>query len=220
VKPQSAFFEVFGSRGVAVLERAVDAFTEAGTIVILDAKRGDIGSTMEAYAEAFLGKDAPSPPDALTVSPYLGYGSLRPAIDLAGDTGRGVFVLALTSNPEGPSVQHAERDGVSVARAIVEGAAADNAEAAARGSMGHVGLVVGATIGTALEDLGIDLAASAAPILAPGLGAQGATPADLARTFGAALPHVLANSSRAILSAGPSVSALRDAVHREADLLR
>lgn len=220
VKPQSAFFEVFGSRGVAVLERAVDAFTEAGTIVILDAKRGDIGSTMEAYAEAFLGKEAPSPPDALTVSPYLGYGSLRPAIDLAGDTGRGVFVLALTSNPEGPSVQHAERDGVSVARAIVEGAAADNAEAAARGSMGHVGLVVGATIGTALEDLGIDLAASAAPILAPGLGAQGATPADLARTFGAALPHVLANSSRAILSAGPSVSALRDAVHREADLLR
>jgi orotidine-5'-phosphate decarboxylase len=220
VKPQSAFFEVFGSRGVAVLERAVDAFTEAGTIVILDAKRGDIGSTMEAYAEAFLGKDAPSPPDALTVSPYLGYGSLRPAIDLAGDTGRGVFVLALTSNPEGPSVQHAERDGVSVARAIVEGAAADNAEAAARGSMGHVGLVVGATIGTALEDLGIDLAASAAPILAPGLGAQGATPADLARTFGAALPHVLANSSRAILSAGPSVEALRDAVHREADLLR
>jgi orotidine-5'-phosphate decarboxylase len=220
VKPQSAFFEVFGSRGVAVLERAVDAFTEAGTIVILDAKRGDIGSTMEAYAEALLGKDAPSPPDALTVSPYLGYGSLRPAIDLAGDTGRGVFVLALTSNPEGPSVQHAERDGVSVARAIVEGAAADNAEAAARGSMGHVGLVVGATIGTALEDLGIDLAASAAPILAPGLGAQGATPADLARTFGAALPHVLANSSRAILSAGPSVEALRDAVHREADLLR
>ena len=115
VKPQSAFFEVFGARGVAVLERAVDAFTEAGTIVILDAKRGDIGSTMDAYAEAFLGKDAPSPADAVTVSPYLGYGSLRPAIDLAGHTGRGVFVLALTSNPEGPSVQHAQRDGISVA---------------------------------------------------------------------------------------------------------
>ena len=183
VKPQSAFFEVFGARGVAVLERAVDAFTEAGTIVILDAKRGDIGSTMDAYAEAFLGKDAPSPADAVTVSPYLGYGSLRPAIDLAGHTGRGVFVLALTSNPEGPSVQHAQRDGISVARAIVEGAAADNAEAASRGEMGHVGLVVGATIGSALADLGIDLAASAAPILAPVLGAQGATPADL-RTSG------------------------------------
>lgn len=219
VKPQSAFFEVFGARGVAVLERAVDAFTEAGTIVILDAKRGDIGSTMDAYAEAFLGKDAPSPADAVTVSPYLGYGSLRPAIDLAGHTGRGVFVLALTSNPEGPSVQHAQRDGISVARAIVEGAAADNAEAASRGEMGHVGLVVGATIGSALADLGIDLAASAAPILAPGLGAQGATPADLRAVFGAALPQVLPNASRSILAAGPDVSALRAAAREESERL-
>jgi orotidine-5'-phosphate decarboxylase len=219
VKPQSAFFEVFGARGVAVLERAVDAFTEAGTIVILDAKRGDIGSTMDAYAEAFLGKDAPSPADAVTVSPYLGYGSLRPAIDLAGHTGRGVFVLALTSNPEGPSVQHAQRDGISVARAIVEGAAADNAEAASRGEMGHVGLVVGATIGSALADLGIDLAASAAPILAPGLGAQGATPADLRAVFGAALPQVLPNASRSILAAGPDVGALRAAAREESERL-
>lgn len=219
VKPQSAFFEVFGARGVAVLERAVDAFTEAGTIVILDAKRGDIGSTMDAYAEAFLGKDAPSPADAVTVSPYLGYGSLRPAIDLAGHTGRGVFVLALTSNPEGPSVQHAQRDGISVARAIVEGAAANNAEAASRGEMGHVGLVVGATIGSALADLGIDLAASAAPILAPGLGAQGATPADLRAVFGAALPQVLPNASRSILATGPDVSALRAAAREESERL-
>jgi len=219
VKPQSAFFEVFGARGVAVLERAVDAFTEAGTIVILDAKRGDIGSTMDAYAEAFLGKDAPSPADAVTVSPYLGYGSLRPAIDLAGHTGRGVFVLALTSNPEGPSVQHAQRNGISVARAIVEGAAADNAEAASRGEMGHVGLVVGATIGSALADLGIDLAASAAPILAPGLGAQGATPADLRAVFGAALPQVLPNASRSILATGPDVSALRAAAREESERL-
>ena len=219
VKPQSAFFEVFGARGVAVLERAVDAFTEAGTIVILDAKRGDIGSTMDAYAEAFLGKDAPSPADAETVSPSLGYGSLRPASDLAGHTGRGVFVLALTSNPEGPSVQHAQRDGISVARAIVEGAAADNAEAASRGEMGHVGLVVGATIGSALADLGIDLAVSAAPILAPGLGAQGATPADLRAVFGAALPQVLPNASRSILAAGPDVSALRAAAREESERL-
>ena len=174
---------------------------------------------MDAYAEAFLGKDAPSPADAVTVSPYLGYGSLRPAIDLAGHTGRGVFVLALTSNPEGPSVQHAQRDGISVARAIVEGAAADNAEAASRGEMGHVGLVVGATIGSALADLGIDLAASAAPILAPGLGAQGATPADLRAVFGAALPQVLPNASRSILAAGPDVSALRAAAREESERL-
>ncbi len=134
VKPQSAFFEVFGAAGVALLERVVDELRAAGTLTILDAKRGDVGTTMDAYAEAFLGKDAPSPADALTVSPYLGYGSLRPAVDLALQTGRGVFVLALTSNPEGPSVQHAVRDGRSVAATVVDGVAADNAPARERGS--------------------------------------------------------------------------------------
>ena len=216
VKPQSAFFEVFGSRGVALLERVLDELRSAGTLTILDAKRGDIGTTMDAYADAFLGKDSPSPADALTVSPYLGYGSLRPAIDLAAATGRGVFVLALTSNPEGPSVQHALRDGRSVAGQIVDGAAADNAEAA---DLGHVGLVVGATVGTAVTDLQIDLAAAKAPLLAPGLGAQGATAEDLQTVFGAALPNVLANSSRGILSAGPDAGALRAAAVRESGTL-
>ncbi|HQY97593.1 MAG TPA: orotidine-5'-phosphate decarboxylase [Phycicoccus sp.] len=219
VKPQSAFFEVFGARGVAILERVIDDLREAGTLTILDAKRGDIGTTMDAYAEAFLGKDAPSPADALTVSPFLGYGSLRPAIDLAAATGRGVFVLALTSNPEGPSVQHAVREGRSVAASIVEGASADNGEAAARGDLGHVGLVVGATVGSAVQDLGIDLASSAAPILAPGLGAQGATAADLRRVFGAALSQVVPNSSRSILTAGPGVADLRAAARRESGTL-
>lgn len=219
VKPQSAFFEVFGSRGVALVERVLDDLHAAGTLTILDAKRGDIGTTMDAYAEAFLGKDAPSPADALTVSPYLGYGSLRPAIDLAAQTGRGVFVLALTSNPEGPSVQHAVREGRSVAATVVDGATADNADARARGRLGHVGLVVGATVGSAVADLGIDLAASAAPLLAPGLGAQGATGEDLRRVFGSALGQVLPNASRSILSAGPDVTALRAAALREAEAL-
>ncbi|MEU0736315.1 orotidine-5'-phosphate decarboxylase [Streptomyces lavendulocolor] len=104
-KPQSAFFERFGSRGVAVLERAVADLRDAGALVVLDAKRGDIGSTMTAYAETFLRKDSPLFADALTVSPYLGYGSLKPAVDLARDNGCGLFVLALTSNPEGAEVQ-------------------------------------------------------------------------------------------------------------------
>ena len=137
VKPQSAFFEVFGSRGLAVLERVLTDLREAGTLTILDAKRGDIGSTMGAYAEAYLGPDAVAPPDALTVSPYLGYESLRPAIDLAEQTGRGLFVLALTSNPEGATVQHAVRDGRSVAASVVEGAAADNATARGRDRAGQ-----------------------------------------------------------------------------------
>ncbi len=210
VKPQSAFFEVFGSPGVALLERVVGELRAAGTLVILDVKRGDIGTTMDAYAEAFLGKDAVDPPDAITVSPYLGYGSLRPAIDLAHRTGRGVFVLALTSNPEGPSVQHAVLDGTSVAGHVVAGARADNTEAAARGELGSVGLVVGATVGDAAARLGLDLGSVNGPFLAPGVGAQGGTTESLRQVFGAALPHVLAASSREVLGAGPDVHTLAE----------
>ncbi len=220
VKPQSAFFEVFGSRGVALLERVVDELRAADTLTILDAKRGDIGTTMDAYAEAFLGTDAPSAADALTLSPYLGYGSLRPALDLAQQTGRGVFVLALTSNPEGPSVQHAVLGGRSVAATIVDGATADNAAARLRGELGSIGIVVGATVGSAVTALGIDLAASAAPILAPGLGAQGAGGEDLRAVFGGALGQVLPTSSRGILAAGPGSRSLRDAAEREGAGLR
>jgi orotidine-5'-phosphate decarboxylase len=219
VKPQSAFFEVFGSAGIAVLERTILAFRGTGTLTILDAKRGDIGSTMDAYAEGLLGKDAVAAADALTVSPYLGYGALRPAIDLAEQTGRGVFVLALTSNPEGPSVQHATLQGRSVAGSIVEGAAADNAAAAERGELGSVGMVVGATVGNAVADLGLDLAGANAPLLAPGLGAQGGTAGDIRRVFGAAWPNVLASASRSVLRHGPEVTALRAAAAAEVDAL-
>ena len=212
VKPQSAFFEVFGSAGVAVLERATRALHEAGTLVLVDAKRGDIGSTMAAYAEAFLGKDAVAPGDAVTLSPFLGFESLRPALDLAAQTGRGVFVLALTSNPEGRTVQHARLRDTSVAEGIVRSAAAENAAAGERGELGSVGLVVGATVGTAVQELQLDLAAVNGPLLAPGVGAQGGTSEDLRRVFGDALPNVLPASSREVLSAGPDVSALRDRV--------
>jgi orotidine-5'-phosphate decarboxylase len=219
VKPQSAFFEVFGSRGVAVLERAILALREAGTLVILDAKRGDIGSTMAAYAEAYLGKDAVAPADAVTASPYLGFESLRPALDLAAQTRRGVFVLGLTSNPEGRSVQHARLDGVSVAEAMVQGAATENAAARQRGELGSVGLVVGATVGSAVQELGIDLAASHGPLLAPGVGAQGGTAEDLRRVFGDALPNVLAASSRDVLTAGPDATTLRERALRTSEEL-
>lgn len=216
VKPQSAFFEVFGSRGVALLERVTKELREAGTLVVLDVKRGDIGTTMTAYGEAFLGKDAPEPADAITLSPYLGYESLRPALDLARDTGRGVFVLALTSNPEGAGVQHASTPGGTVAGDIVTAATRDNAEAADRGEWGHVGFVMGATIGSALDDLGLRdaLAASNAPILAPGFGAQGGTVETIKEVFGASVERVIPTTSRDVLKAGPDVSSLIEAVER------
>lgn len=205
IKPQSAFFERFGSRGVAVLERVVEETRAAGALVVMDAKRGDIGSTMAGYAEAFLREDAPLFSDALTVSPYLGYGSLAPAVELARESGTGLFVLALTSNPEGPEVQHAVRaDGRSVAATVLAHLAAENAGAEALGSFGAV---VGATVGDLSSyDLAIN-----GPLLAPGVGAQGATPADLPAVFGSAVGNVVPNVSRGVLRHGPDVAALRAA---------
>jgi orotidine-5'-phosphate decarboxylase len=208
VKPQVALYERHGSAGIAVLERVLAAAGEMGVLTIADAKRGDIGSTMAAYADAWLRDGSSLAADSVTLSPYLGFESLRPALDLAAGYGRGVFILALTSNPEGASVQHVG-GGDSVARRIVQAAATENARY--EGLLGSVGLVVGATVGRALEDLGLDLPAVRGPILAPGLGAQGATPADLQRTFGAAYPQVLGTSSRDILKAGPDHGSLREA---------
>ncbi len=128
VKPQSAFFERFGSRGIAVLERVLAAVRDAGALSLLDVKRGDIGSTMVGYAGAYLDPASPLAADAITASPYLGFGSLRPLLDAAYANGRGVFVLALTSNPEGPAVQRAlAADGRTVAQTILDQVAAANA---------------------------------------------------------------------------------------------
>jgi orotidine-5'-phosphate decarboxylase len=211
VKPQVALYERHGSAGMAVLEEVLAVARDEGVLTIADAKRGDIGSTMAAYADAWLRDGSALAADSVTLSPYLGFESLRPALDLAAEHGRGVFVLALTSNPEGASVQHVGGSD-SVARRIVEAAAVENERYS--GPLGSVGLVVGATVGTALADLQLDLGAVRGPILAPGLGAQGATPADLRRTFGTAYPQVLGTSSRDILKAGPGVRELTEAAQR------
>jgi orotidine-5'-phosphate decarboxylase len=213
LKPQSAFFEAYGSRGVAVLERVIEGARAAGALVIVDAKRGDIGSTMAAYAQAYLADGSPLAGDAVTLSPYLGFGSLNPALDLAEATGRGVFVLTLTSNPEGASVQRAIRDGRPVARAVVDAAAARNAGVS---PLGPVGLVIGATVG----ELGVDLAELNGTILAPGFGAQGGTLADLAGLFGRQLRHVLPATSRDVLRHGPDPARLRAEALRVRDSIK
>lgn len=223
VKPQAAFFERLGSAGVAVLAEVIQTARDAGVLCILDAKRADIGSTMAAYAEAYAADSSDLAADALTVVPFLGYESLRPLLRASTATGRGVFVLALTSNPDGRQVQHArDSAGRTVAATIAAHAARDNAGAIATGApLGSVGLVVGATVGRAPQRTGTDLAAVRGPLLAPGVGAQGAGVEDLVPTFGAALPTVLATASRSILSAGPAPSALaRAARDLAADLAR
>ncbi|WP_371501483.1 orotidine-5'-phosphate decarboxylase [Kitasatospora sp. NBC_00374] len=207
LKPQAAFFERFGSRGIAVLERTVAEARAAGALVVMDAKRGDIGSTMAAYAETFLSLASPLFSDALTVSPYLGFGSLQPAVDLARANGAGLFVLALTSNPEGFEVQRAvDADGTSVAQGVLNRLAAENAGAEPLGSFGAV-------VGATLAEAGVDLAING-PLLAPGVGAQGATAKDLPRVFGASVGNVVPSVSRDVLKHGPSVEALREAAAR------
>jgi orotidine-5'-phosphate decarboxylase len=214
LKPQSAFFERFGSRGVAILERCVADARSAGAVVIMDAKRGDIGSTVAAYADAYLEPSSPLFSDALTASPYLGFESLEPLYAAAEKNNTGVFVLALTSNPEGGQVQHATAaSGRSVAEEIVTAAAARNA---GQDPMGPIGIVVGATIAAP----SFDLAALNGPYLAPGIGAQGATAADLRAIFGTALGNVVPSSSREILRGGPTVAGLREAAARAVDELR
>ncbi|MGI9163789.1 MAG: orotidine-5'-phosphate decarboxylase [Mycobacterium sp.] len=210
VKPQVAFFEAYGSRGFAVLERTTAALQEAGALVLADAKRGDIGSTMAAYAEAWVGQ-GPLAADAVTASPYLGFGSLAPLIDLAAANGRGVFVLAATSNPEGASVQRAIAAGRTVAQSIVDDAAAVNGSATTE--LGSVGVVIGATLGAAVPDV----SALAGPVLVPGVGAQGGRPDALGGLGGAQPGQLLPAVSREVLQAGPDAAAVRAAGERLRD---
>jgi orotidine-5'-phosphate decarboxylase len=198
VKPQVAFFEAYGSAGFAVLERTTAALQSEGVLVLADAKRGDIGSTMAAYARAWAGEGP------------LGFGSLAPLLEVAAEHGRGVFVLAATSNPEGAGVQRAVVDGRTVAQSIVDAAAVVNRAGAPQ--PGSVGVVVGATLGSAVPDVG----ALGGPVLVPGVGAQGGRPEALAGLGGAKPGQLLPAVSREVLRAGPRPAAVRQA----AELLR
>ncbi|HEX6338948.1 MAG TPA: orotidine-5'-phosphate decarboxylase [Jiangellaceae bacterium] len=207
LKPQAAFFERHGSRGIAVLERTIAAARDAGAIVLMDAKRGDIGSTVQAYADAFVSPASSLCSDAVTATPYLGFESLQPLIDTALAHDNGVFVVTMTSNPEGVEVQQARLpDGRTVAGAVLDHVRKLNAGAP---TMGSVGCVVGATVGSTSEDLEVG-----GPLLAPGVGAQGGTLDGLRRIFGNALPNVLPSSSREILRVGPDQDALLAATTR------
>lgn len=231
LKPQVALFEVFGGAGMLALERVLADARDAGVLTVADAKRGDIGSTMAGYARAWLADGAPLAADAVTLSPYLGVGALAPALDLAVATGRGVFVLARTSNPEASGVQSAQawvggpggspRRMREVAQSVVDALADHNGAHRDGPGDGAAGVVVGLTRGTTGRDHGLDLSALGGPVLVPGLGAQGGTPDDVAAVFGGAdAPDgpggvggpVVPVSAREVLTAGPDHRALRAAV--------
>ncbi|QHN63345.1 orotidine-5'-phosphate decarboxylase [Curtobacterium flaccumfaciens] len=206
VKPQVAFFEAAGVAGYRALDATIRRARDAGLLVVADVKRGDIGTTGDDYALAWLDRDGPFAADAMTVSPYLGYGSLRGTIDVARRNGAGVFVLAATSNPEARVLQTAvlaegPRTGRTVAAGIVLDVADDNRSVGDQ-ALGDVGLVLGATLH--LDDFGIDAdAIGTAPVLAPGFGAQGARIEDLRAQYGARAEQVLVSESRGLLTDGP-----------------
>jgi len=200
-KPQSAFFEAHGSAGIAALERVLADISATGALSILDVKRGDIGSTMEAYADAYLSDGSPLAADAITVSPYLGFGSLAPAFERAHRYERGVYVLARTSNPEGAQVQLALTQDASVVQAIIDAATEVNHASRQKA----IGLVVGGTHDT----LGCDLEEFNGSILVPGIGVQGGRMEDLPGLFGEVVDQVLPSVSRGVISAGPDASAMR-----------
>lgn len=210
VKPQVAFFETYGAAGYAVLERTIAALRSAGVLVLADAKRGDIGTTMAAYAAAWAG-DSPLAADAVTASPYLGFGSLRPLLEAALASDRGVFVLAATSNPEGGTVQRATFDGRTVSQLIVDQAAVVN-RSATGAEPGYVGVVLGATVFEAP-----DVSELGGPVLVPGVGVQGGRPEALRGLGGAAPGQLLPAVAREVLRAGPDVSDLRAAGERMLD---
>lgn len=201
VKPQVSFFERWGSDGFRALEEVMAAARAAGLLVIADTKRGDIGTTMDAYAAAWLSPGSALEADALTVNPYLGVGALDSTFDLAAAGGKGVFVLAATSNPEASGIQSARAEGRTTA-ARIAAEVADRAAGEPGQDWSSLGLVIGATVDLPELDL-VPAEGRTLPVLAPGFGVQGAEPADLDRVFGAFSAGVLASESRSILSAGP-----------------
>lgn len=219
VKPQISFFERFGSAGFVALERVLTDARDAGLLVVGDVKRGDIGSTFDAYAEAWLSPGSPLEVDAMTVAPYMGFGTLAGAFPYLREHGKGLFVLAATSNPEAREVQTAvDGTGETLAASIVRQANEWNAREHADDSVGSIGVVLGATLN--LADFGIDTsqrAVPALPVLAPGFGHQGAKIEDAARVFGGIGHALLANESRSILAGGASGLAAR--VRERADLI-
>jgi orotidine-5'-phosphate decarboxylase len=207
VKPQSAFYERHGWRGVRTLQRLTEDARAAGLLVILDVKRGDVGSTNDAYAEAYLGKGAPIAADAITVHPYLGTGAMTTYVSRAHESGSCVLVVTRSSNPEGRAIQAAEVPGTgqTVEAQLLQDIAALNSRLAP-GELGPAGAVIGPTH----IEPELDLAAASCLFLAPGVGTQGATPADVGRVFAACPDRVMPSASRSLLRSGPDVSRLQD----------
>jgi orotidine-5'-phosphate decarboxylase len=213
VKPQSAFYERHGWRGLRTLARLTGQARAAGLLVIADVKRGDVGSTNDAYAAAYLGPEAPFAADAVTVHPYLGLGAMGAFVSRAHESGACLLVVTRSSNPEGRKIQAARSPGPDgrTVEARLLGEIGQLNQQLAPGSIGPVGAVV-APAPPSPELPELPLTSMNGLFLAPGIGAQGYRPADVRRTFAACPDRVMPSASRSLLAAGPDPARLRDTV--------
>jgi orotidine-5'-phosphate decarboxylase len=216
IKPQAAFYERHGWRGIRTLQRLISVAQGNGLLVILDAKRGDVGTTNDAYAEAYLGPDAPLAADALTVHPYLGLEAMGTFISRAHESGSCLLIVTRSSNPEGRPIQSAvSLGGCSVEEELLLGIGEINARLAP-GEIGPIGAVIGPTH----MDPALDLLSPNGIFLAPGVGAQGATPRDVAHIFATCPERVMPSASRSLLASGPDIVALRECAEELAQAFR
>jgi orotidine-5'-phosphate decarboxylase len=200
IKPQAAFFEQLGPAGMPVLAAVIRHARQAGLLVLLDAKRGDIGSTAEGYADAYLGDSSPWQCDALTVNPYLGDDTLTPFVAVAQARGAGVFVLVKTSNPGSGFLQDQMLgDGQTVYQRVAHVVESLSQSSQGQSGYGSIGAVVGATYPQQLATLRQSLPSSW--ILIPGYGAQGGTALDVSHGFDPQGLGAIVNSSRGIIFA-------------------
>jgi orotidine-5'-phosphate decarboxylase len=216
IKPQAAFYERHGWRGIRTLQRLISVAQGNGLLVILDAKRGDVGTTNDAYAEAYLGSDAPLAADALTVHPYLGLEAMGTFISRAHESGSCLLIVTRSSNPEGRPIQSAVRPG---GRSVEEELLMGIGEINARLAPGEIG-PIGAVIGPTHLDPALDLVSPNGIFLAPGVGAQGATPRDVADIFAACPDRVMPSASRSLLASGHDIGALRECAEELAQEFR
>jgi len=216
IKPQAAFYERHGWQGIRTLQRLITEAQGNGLLVILDAKRGDVGSTNDAYAEAYLGPDAPLAVDALTVHPFLGLGAMGAFISRAHESGSCLLIVTRSSNPEGRSIQSAI---TPAGPRVEEELLVDIGEINARLAPGEIG-PLGAVVGPTRMDPALDLVSPQAIYLAPGVGAQGATPHDVALVFAACPERVIPSASRSLLLSGPDVVKLRTCAETLAEEFR
>ncbi|MEO0981558.1 MAG: orotidine-5'-phosphate decarboxylase [Pseudomonadota bacterium] len=199
VKPQAGLFERFGPDGMAAFQRVCRAAAEAGLIVLADAKRGDIGSTAEGYARAYLAADAPFPCDALTVNPYMGVDTIEPYVDEAERTGKGVIVLARTSNPGAADFQARDMGGAPLYARVVEALAP--LVGRLKGESGWSGLMLVAGATGPEEAKALRALSPSSLFLVPGYGAQGAGAADALASFtrrGNTVEGGVVNASRSV----------------------